>query len=215
MKKNSKFNLSRSLFSLIMCVLLTVGVGVSVSAEEIGESPEISEVGGEVDTILPDNNDSGGESEENIFEEIYAVIEANADKIFSVLAFIGTLVVSVGYKSGLIPLLNDALSKLKDAVDGVRENGEKLNNDTTGKIAEIERAIKSMEGEIENISTQVGAYEDMRLERQSLRTLVEGQIDMLYAIFMSSSLPQYQKDEVGMKIQSMREELASYEKTAE
>jgi hypothetical protein len=32
---------------------------------------------------------------------------------------------------------------------------------------------------------------------------------------MSSALPQYQKDEVGEKIQSMREELASYEEFCE
>ena len=41
------------------------------------------------------------------------------------------------------------------------------------------------------------------------------QVDMLYAIFMSSALPQYQKDEVGARIKEMREELEKYEETKE
>ena len=52
-------------------------------------------------------------------------------------------------------------------------------------------------------------------ERESMRTILLGQVDMLYAIFMSSALPQYQKDEIGIKIQEMREELASYENAVE
>ena len=58
-------------------------------------------------------------------------------------------------------------------------------------------------------------YSKLLAERQTIRTVLLGQIDMLYAIFMSSALPQYQKDEIGIKIQEMREELASYETTIE
>ena len=35
---------------------------------------------------------------------------------------------------------------------------------------------------------------------------------LLYSIFMSSSLPQYQKDMIGERIEELREELKSYEK---
>ena len=48
-----------------------------------------------------------------------------------------------------------------------------------------------------------------------MRTILAGQIDMLYSIFMSSGLPQYQKDEIGEKIKEMREELKSYEAAVE
>ena len=37
---------------------------------------------------------------------------------------------------------------------------------------------------------------------------MKAQVDMLYEIFMSSSLPQYQKDSVGEKISSMRKSLS-------
>ena len=44
-----------------------------------------------------------------------------------------------------------------------------------------------------------------------MRLVIEGQIDMLYAIFMSSALPQYQKDEIGERIKLMREVLNNNE----
>ena len=37
-----------------------------------------------------------------------------------------------------------------------------------------------------------------------LRLVVDTQIDMLYDIFMSSALPQYQKDAVGERIAKMK-----------
>ncbi len=115
----------------------------------------------------------------------------------------------------LIPLLKDALSKLKGSLDSVRESGEKLNADTKVSIAEMENSLCALEKNVNHISSHLEGYEALMAERGSMRKIIEGQIDMLYAIFMSSSLPQYQKDEVGAKIQSMREELVSYEESHE
>jgi hypothetical protein len=83
------------------------------------------------------------------------------------------------------------------------------------KIAEMEDSLKALEKNLNHISTHLEGYEALTVERGAMRKILEGQIDMLYAIFMSSALPQYQKDEVGEKIQSMREELASYEEFCE
>ena len=77
-------------------------------------------------------------SSNNIFEDIYRLLEANADKIFSILAFIGTIVVSIGYKSGLLPLLRDALSKLKGSIDKVKEDNDTSNRTTGEKIGNID-----------------------------------------------------------------------------
>ena len=46
--------------------------------------------------------------------------------------------------------------------------------------------------------------EKARGEYEKLRFIIEGQIDMLYDIFMSSALPQYQKDAVGERIGKMK-----------
>lgn len=229
MKKRKNNKIIKAALLLIMALCVTLGISMDTYAEEIAEIPESSPDSGEggEDTPtfeaeseengedLPTLDREGGANETNVFEEIYAAIEKNADKIFSILAFVGTIIVGIGYKSGLIPLLNDALSKLKGSLDSVQENGEKMNADTSVKIAEMDGSLKGLEKKVNHISAHLEGYEALTVERGAMRKILEGQIDMLYAIFMSSALPQYQKDEVGEKIQSMREELASYEEFCE
>lgn len=206
---------------------LLLSFGIAVCAEENGgentaeggdyieiPSAESAENGDGVE-LLPENDDISGENAGNIFEEIYSAAEENADKIFSILAFIGTLVVGVGYKSGFIPLLRDALSKLKAAIDGVKADGEINNAITESKMNEICLSVENISRTLGDMEFHVENYSKLLAERKTIRTVLLGQIDMLYAIFMSSALPQYQKDEIGIKIQEMREELASYETTIE
>lgn len=154
----------------------------------------------------------------NIFDEIYSLLEVNADKIFSALAFISTLVVALLYKSRLIPLLRDALSRLKASIDSAQEENNKNSIQNSGKIDEISSSVANINLALEENSKQIGrikwefeGYSELLRERSAMRTLLESQIDLLYAIFMTSALPQYQKDEIGEKIQKMREELAAYE----
>ena len=156
---------------------------------------------------------------ENIFEQIYTLAMENSDKIFSILAFLGTLVVSIGYKSGLIPLLRDALSRLKGEMDVIKADSDKNNRlfgerlDKTGvAIERIEKALDENAKELSRIEWQFESYEELLRERKALKTILEGQMYLLYSIFMSSSLPQYQKDMIGERIEELREELKSYEK---
>ena len=212
--KEKFLRLTKWLSMAVVAIALTLALGLGVAAEEVN-LPENTNVGGEYTENLPDLSEEGGETEINIFEEIYSAAEANADKIFSILAFLGTLVVGVGYKSGLLPLLRDALSKLKSAIDGVKADGEMSKAMTESKMAEISNFVKESNEKLRGIEERLGNYEMSMEERESMRLILASQVDMLYAIFMSSALPQYQKDEIGIKIQEMREELASYENPVE
>ncbi len=195
---------------------------ISESGKNAPNSEDNAPVGGEnlpadTDKAPEDdaNVDESGDINTNLFEEIYSLAELNADKIFSILAFIGTIVVSVGYKSGLLPLLRDALSKLKGAIDGVKADGESNKAMTDQRLTEISSALALMCGDIEHMKGQCNDTEQLIKDRETLRLILQGQIDMLYAIFMSSALPQYQKDEVGERINQMREEVKSYGAGAE
>ncbi len=230
-----KRNIIGKIFALVITVLtlsLMLNIGVGVSAEGVDESvdlvdesgtssddaTEISDksdenalTSGEGAVQTEEKVDGGGDYEQNLFEEIYEVIELNADKIFSVLAFVGTLIVGLGYKSGLLPLLRDALSKLKGAIDGVKADSETAKAETGERLREISCAVESIEEQLSAMKWQYESYEDICRDRESLRLILQGQIDMLYSIFMTSALPQYQKDEVGERISEMREELKNYE----
>lgn len=199
-RKNEK--LTKIIITLTFAVALLVAFCIGASAEEA--------------EIITDGAQA---VEENVFAEIYAVIKANADKIFSALAFIGTLIVGAMYKSGLLPLLSDALGKFKGTLEGIKSENERYESLTGAKLSEMGVSIKNIEKSVEDTGSQIArieselsVYEKALAERESMKIILSGQIDMLYSIFMASSLPQFEKEEIGNKIARMREELNSYEK---
>lgn len=199
-RKNEK--LTKIIITLTFAVALLVAFCIGASAEEA--------------EIITDGAQA---VEENVFAEIYAVIKANADKIFSALAFVGTLIVGAMYKSGLLPLLSDALGKFKGTLEGIKSENERYESLTGAKLSEMGVSIKNIEKSVEDTGSQIArieselsVYEKALAERESMKIILSGQIDMLYSIFMASSLPQFEKEEIGNKIARMREELNSYEK---
>ena len=202
-RKNEK--LTKIIITLTFAVALLVAFCIGASAEEA--------------EIITEGAVVAEPTEENVFAEIYAVVRANADKIFSALAFIGTLIVGAMYKSGLLPLLSDALGKFKGTLEGIKSENERYESLTGAKLSEmgvsiknIEKSIEDTNGEIARIESELSVYEEALAERESMKIILLGQIDMLYSIFMASSLPQFEKEEIGNKIARMREELNSYEK---
>ena len=202
-RKNTKF--TKIIISLALAAMLFIACSVSAFANEKTAESEV-------------NTEEGGS--ENVFAEIYSVAEENADKIFSALAFIGTLIVGAMYKSGLLPLLSDALGKFKGTLDGIKSENERYESIASAKISDIGTSIKGIEesiektnGEIARIEGELSTYETALKERESMKIILSSQIDMLYSIFMSSGLPQFEKEEIGNKISKMREELNSYEKS--
>lgn len=200
MKRNKKITKIFIALSLAIVLLFAGVIGVSAN--------EAAEIAGEV--VAEDE-------EANIFAQIYSVAEENADKIFSALAFIGTLIVGAMYKSGLLPLLSDALGKLRGTLDGIKSENERYESIVGAKISDIGNSVKSIEesigktnGEIARIESSLATYERALAERESMKIILSSQIDMLYSIFMASSLPQFEKEEIGNKISKMREELNSY-----
>ena len=218
-----KRNKITRIITLALIALMTL-CPIATFAEDSESLPNAEDVAAQpTDEVSPSENPTVGEGStltENPFETIYLMASENADKIFSVLAFIGTLVVGIGYKSGLYPLLRDALSKLKSSIEQAKEENDKNAlgvtdgmNALTEKVEDIGRELKEQSEELSRINWQFESYEALLKERAALKTILEGQIDMLYAIFMSTSLPQYQKDEIGERIAQLKQELKAYEAT--
>lgn len=204
----------------------TSGDGVEENATKMWESgssvEEEGSNGEKSDSAKHENGDGGlvggADETKNLFEELYSTAVDNSDKIFSILAFIGTLVVGVGYKSGFLPLLRDALSKLKSSIDSANEESSKNNMSTKEELGLIEESLDRLEEMMEDdretlteLAKRTRLYEELAEQRESVNLIMRAQVDMLYSIFMSSSLPQYQKDEIGEKIREMKKELQGYE----
>ena len=219
MNNNKRF--ITAIIGIMTALLITLGTGLSVYAAEeaditvsgdtVEEGLEKPIEGGENSGENTENTENEASPSQNIFDGIYSLAEENADKIFSALAFIGTLVISLGYKSGLIPLLDKALSTLKGSVEEIREASERSCAESEDKIRALAGSVDGFGSALASIDERLGDYEEVCRDRERMRLIMEGQMDMLYAIFMTSSLPQYQKDEIGQRMARLREELGSYE----
>lgn len=192
---------------------LSLSLGIAAFASE-AESPLNTTETATEEKTTETTADEGIKAEENPFEAIFNTISAYSSEIFSALAFIGTLIVAYFYKKGILPTLKKALCGVSTALDSV---GEKTSGvltpilTRTEEVAEttafLKNGIDSALSSLESLEEKLESLEEQKSERTSYRTVMLSQVDMLYDIFMSSSLPQYKKDEIGEKIGTMREEL--------
>ncbi|MBR7116654.1 MAG: hypothetical protein IKC87_03000 [Clostridia bacterium] len=178
--------------------------------ESVGDITEGNSKGEDAEdnpTEGTDNIDKGG----NIFEDIYAGFEKYSAQITSLLAFIGSIILAIAYKLGLSPLIEKtltgvlgAIGKLKENVAASEENAERVSSALTERLESAENVITELNAAVAKMSTALEAEEANVNWREQMRTVLTAQIDMLYDIFMTSALPQYQKDAVGERVQSMR-----------
>ena len=159
--------------------------------------------------------DENYEDDNNFFEKVYEEITAYTSEILCALTFAGSIAVTFAYKKGLLPLVEGSLVAIGNAVAKIKENtkestelssqlGESLNGRLTATqelLTHLADRIKALEN---TLSSSIESEGDARLEMGDLRLVVDTQIDMLYDIFMSSALPQYQKDAVGERIAKMK-----------
>lgn len=206
------------LFALISAVFTVLSV--TAFAEDSAEANEDFRLGKGDAIIYESETEKKDEVDEaSIFDEIYLRLTENADKIFAALAFVGTMIVSFAYKKGLLPLLANALNYLKGSVESIKESGTALAKSTDDRFVSLCENMQSvldestsMTSSIERINERLDDVDSISKKYDSMQLVITSQVDMLYAIFMSSALPQYQKEEVGNKINRMKEELAKYDK---
>ena len=192
-------NKSRYLILLITVVLLLIGTSVVVGAEE-----SLNGVGEE---MIED---------ESFFGAVYDKISEYASEILCAMTFIGSLILAFAYKKGLLPLVKGSLLSLGNAVSKIKDNA-KENVECTSLIGEkIEKHLTDAGDTLKSLAERIDALESAlgenlgnenaaRMQAKEVRLVLDAQIDMLYAIFMSSALPQYQKDEVGERMAKMKE----------
>ena len=198
MKKLIKVFISLSLiFSLV------VAPGVTADASD-GTAEEYTET-----ESMPD---------ENVFSRVFEEVSSYATEIFCAMTFVGSLMLAYAYKKGLLPLVEQTLISIGSAVTKIKERTEsgeiaaenlgiKLDeklNDTEKLILSLAERVGEMNEALEEVKKSEQAKEE---NRKDLSVIVSAQVDMLYDIFMSSALPQYQKDAVGERVAQMKEAL--------
>ena len=153
--------------------------------------------------------------EENFFAKAYDELTAYAGEILCALTLCGSLTLAVAYKKGLRPLvegslvsIGNAVAKIKDNTKESYEESARLGESISGYHELINTLCERIEALDLAVKEGLARDSDISLERKRLSLVMGAQTDMLYDIFMTSALPQYQKDAVGEKIAKMKEAIA-------
>lgn len=195
-------NKLKYLIALVLTTALFTGFAVYASADEGAE--EITKE----------------QSEENLFSKVYEEVASYASEILCGLTLVGSLTLAVAYKKGLLPLVEKSLLAIGNAVSGIKEStkesaeaGSRLKDNIEKRLTVASETLEALADKIGSLDKALSASLEgdakSRLEAKELRLVVDTQIDMLYDIFMSSALPQYQKDAVGERIAKMKEAMAN------
>ena len=203
---------------------------IEATEENEGASGELDKPTDDVGSAVSEDNEAeasdetekteNGESAEqkSFFEKLYDSVTDYLGEILCALAFGASCLIAVAYKKGLLPLLSGALGKLSGAVGSIKESTDGIKTVASGAIDKIGERLKSAE---ELIFKQSAYLEDIkarldeegrRSELDTIKTALEGELELLYDIFMSSSLPEYQKTNVARRLSEIRGE--DFEKEA-
>ena len=183
-------------------------------AYESGDGLEAE--GADAEDPTSDTDGVGADAEEeNFFTIIYNAVMERAGEIFSTLAFISSLIIAIAYKKGLIPALAKAVAGIEAAIEKAKARADEsegtLIESCDGlreRLGGVENTLSLIEESLIEAETRLGELTSEAAEREKMRTIMSTQIDLLYNIFMSSSLPQYQKDAIGNKVAEMKEKMA-------
>ena len=211
MHKNIKITTRICGFILLLAILLSLPILVSAD-----EAVTDGTTGAEADNSAhAPVDDAVSEEKESFFKSLFEAFEDNLSQILSALAFIGSLIIMLCYKRGLLPLVKDALAAIGA---GVKKLGEKTNEmnieagavteQINGRLEDASRLLMAMEGALTTLTSRLDALESERDGRKKLCAVLSAEVDMLYEIFNSAALPQYLKDRVGERIAYMKAEIS-------
>lgn len=146
---------------------------------------------------------------QDIFESIFSVVTDNSDTVFSLLAFIGAISVAAIYKKGLLPKLKNAGGIIGNAVEQIKEENKalaKTASDQQLTISSMKETLISLGEKIETLAERL-SESTRHEERVRLGEIMDTQVELLRDVFVSSSLPQYQKEAVEAKVKEMKERI--------
>ena len=142
----------KHLIALALCTVMLLGFGTASAAED-SEATDV--VTGESAPTETENS--------NVFEELCAAVSEFSGEIASALAFLGSLIVAVAYKRGLMPTVKSgigaiggAVSQLKDSTESYSKHQDELLAEFTDRLTRAEEVLEKFGNAIEEIAEKFG-----------------------------------------------------------
>lgn len=200
----------KRLLTALACVVLLFSLSLTaVSAEDAeADTPKAEES----ESLQTENEENGTLGTPNVFEAAFTALEGFSSEILCALSFIGSMIIAFAYRKGLLPTvkngigaIGNAIGSMKESTESYAKQGEELLALMTDRLDRAERTLEAFEKAVAEIAEKSEDGEHAAHDRAEMKALMSAQIDMLYDIFMTSSLPQYQKDAVSERVREMKE----------
>ena len=222
MHKTTKTTVRICLFATVIAIAMMIFLPVISFADEAVIPEESTPADNELGSLETVDTVTEGEYGEGFFTALFSAFEENLSQILSALAFIGSLIIMLCYKRGLLPLLTDGLSAITATVKKLGEKTSELNTESAavtekinGRLKDAEKLLLTMETSLTSLNSRLDKLDGEREDKRKLYTVLMAEVDMLYEIFNSAALPQYLKDRVGERISDMKAEISEIERNEE
>ena len=182
-----KRTIKRVFVLLLAFTLMMLTVTLSVGAEDVEATKE--------DTTF--------------FGEIYATVSEHSAEIFSALSLLGSCVIAFTYRNGLLPSIRQGIGTIGNAVSEIRSDTRGTSETTADLREALDSKLTVISEAISEFSTRLDEVAESEEHLRALDAVIKEQVELLYDIFMSSSIPDYKKESVGRRVEKMRSELLS------
>ena len=181
----------------------TDGMHVTEGADGIDDVTDSGTVG----NAVSDSDGTSGNETDNVFGSIFSALRENLSEILCALTLIGSIILAVAYKKGLLPILSGAVSAIGKGVGRLQGEAEKFNKESGERICDISdkltntaEAISGFSKRLELLEGELTSMNKSSEKFDAILKAISTEAQLLYDVFMSSALPQYQKDAVAKRI---------------
>ena len=207
-----------TLLTLTILTLFVCCFGFNSFASDIPEA--------DVNTSL--YSDEHTNEDAPISEMMLDYVRGYTSEIFCSLTFLGSLITAFLYKKGLLPTLSEGINRIYSAAVKSGENASELQKKSDERLEKflsttlplIEKAGALTEY-AESLRQDSLAMQDElqreKAERAALSEVLAGQTELLYGVFMSANIPEFQKEQLAEKynrIQAVIKASGAVEKNA-
>lgn len=207
--------MKKLIFTLITIALMLATFSTAAFAAEAIPSSD----GASADTVTEGATEGtdGGETvtEGNIFDTFFGAVREYSGEILSAVSALLSGIVILAYRKGILPLLTGGLSAVDSEVKKIEQYSQTQTEHTEAISKELSEGLASANGLLTSLSERLCAAEATYKGTDAVFSVLAMQIEAFYEIFMSSSLPVYEKERLAEKIAKMKETLGSVMKEGE
>lgn len=153
--------------------------------------------------------------DESFFSEMFDEVKEHSAEIFSLLTLVGSCVLAFSYKNGLMPTLKKGVGGIGGAVNDIKDytvrtekSVEELGRLTKDELDGLSRLLSGAEDTVTEIKERLVSIEDGAKRSKRLECVIEAELELLYNIFMFSSMPEYQKAAISKKMEEIKDALS-------